>query len=458
MRDVLWISLESARHDHTSLAGYARDTTPFLKRLADGDRGVSFSDCYSHDIWTRASVASMLTGHASSSHRTNHADAKLPKGLETVPEAFRDAGYRTVGISPNPQISEATGLDRGFDEFHYIDRRELPGPVPWRILLEYARNVRRHSAGFSTDPREHCFNFVNARLAERRLRRGGDDPVFLFTHFGDTHHPYCPPVPYRTRFDSDLKASQAVSLCLDMTTNLHEYIGRGVPFSTAEMGAIRTMYDCTLRYADAIIERLVTRARQQLDDPIVVVVGDHGELFGEEQLLAHMLTTNRAVSNVPAVVSGVDASIASDGLAQPADLMALVLAACGIDHELPAAADLTSGPREFAVVQRSGKRARQKLDLIQPYATEAIDRYPASDVSTVVTAEHRLERTSESSMLYRRGSDTTPVEDDSVAERLDTLLDVWLETNTSSHREDRAEFSTEMQTHLADLGYLESRE
>ncbi len=60
--NILWITLESVRYDHTSLSGYGRDTTPALARLASDPRATAFEQCITHGKWTGTSSGSILTG------------------------------------------------------------------------------------------------------------------------------------------------------------------------------------------------------------------------------------------------------------------------------------------------------------------------------------------------------------------------------------------------------------
>jgi len=59
----------------------------------------------------------MLTGTLLSTHRigvTGEAKQKLPANLEMIPELLGKKGYDTALFTPNPYISGATGLNRGF--------------------------------------------------------------------------------------------------------------------------------------------------------------------------------------------------------------------------------------------------------------------------------------------------------------------------------------------------------
>ena len=60
--NIVWITLDSVRADHTSVAGYHRDTTPNLERIAGRPGGTALTNCFAHANWSLPSVASMLTG------------------------------------------------------------------------------------------------------------------------------------------------------------------------------------------------------------------------------------------------------------------------------------------------------------------------------------------------------------------------------------------------------------
>lgn len=58
--DVVLITLDDTRPDHTSMYGYRRDTTPNLARWAR--QGVRFERAYAAGAWTSISISSMLRG------------------------------------------------------------------------------------------------------------------------------------------------------------------------------------------------------------------------------------------------------------------------------------------------------------------------------------------------------------------------------------------------------------
>lgn len=458
-RSVVWITLESIRADHTTIGGYERETTTELQRLAEREDATTFADCHAHGIYTRASTGSILTGLPPTVHGAWDEQSAVDPTVRTLPEAFRAAGYRTVGISPNPQFSEATGLDRGFSAFHLLTKDRLAKEVPTRALVEYLVGLRRHSAGYTTDTQRHSIGYLSNELAKSHLRRASETgiPVFLYQHLGDTHHAYYPPKAWQDRFEDELPMplDEALSLSLDLSKNLHRYIAGGVPFSERELQAIKLVYDTHLAYVDSLVGELVDTAEAVLDDPLVVVTSDHGELFGEERLLAHMLTTHSAVTHVPAVVAGVDGPDRYDGVSQHADLMSVVADACGVDHPIPAGQNVFDAAREIAVTQFSGRRASEKIDAFTEYVPDFDrDRFQTCDVTSARTETHRYERGADAHLFALEDGDERRVDDDELAAWFEERLDEWEQSVGAPGDRVDAQFSDAMRSQLADLGYL----
>lgn len=464
-RDVLWITLESVRQDRTSMGGHDRDTTPKLRRLADRDDAASFDRCFSHDIWTRSSTASILTGCAPCGHGTWTPETALRPSVPTIPELLSEHGYRTAAISQISQFSHATGLDRGFDDFHYLSMETLVEEVGIPRLLRFLATVRRHSAGLTTVKNKHCLGYLEQALAKRQIREAaaGDDPLFLYVHHGDSHHAYYPPRPWQSRFEDELELplSDALDVSLDMSERIHEHVANGLPFDDAEWNAIEVCYDAAVAYVDQLAGDLAAFARDRLDDPIVVVTADHGELFGEAGCLAHMLTVNDAVSNVPLVVSGLDGTdgLDTDQLVQHADVMQMILSDLGVDVDLPAGRDIRERARGVAVTQHSGERLRHKLDVIADRNSSFdTSRYHQSDLTSVRTRRYRYSHSDDRSELFELPNEDDDVSDEhaEVVTSFGDLVEGWLDEHETDRSDavHRAEFTEEMERQLEQLGYV----
>jgi uncharacterized sulfatase len=468
MRDrpnIVWITLESTRADHTTLDGYSRDTTPNLERIARDSTGRYFSECFSHGIWTLSSSASILTGTYPSHHGAGMDGESIPDGLPTVPELLRSAGYRTACLSPNSHLSSATGLDRGFDEFSWVSKSTLREAVGFRTLLKYAAHVRSHGGGFTLDPRLHNRGYMLHDVAKRWVRsfEGDDEPFFMYLHHGGPHHPYAPPLRYRDRFTVDLpmSAEDAQDVAFHHHDRLHEHIAEGCEFSDDEWAALKAMYDAEIAYVDELVGDLFdyTESRD-LGDTVFVVTADHGELFGERGLLAHMGVTDDAVSHVPLVVHGDDGLADHDGeMVQHADVMRTLLERAGADTESLQGRDLREESRDKSVVQRGAERTRRNLDTFEAH-NPAFDRsdYPSGTVTALRTAEFRYQRSEDRDELFRLPDGRTDVSDEypEIASDLETTLDEWLETTGAPVDRDSSdgEFTDAMKEQLSDLGYL----
>ncbi len=171
--DVVLILLDTLRPDYLGFYGHERETAPFLAELA-GEATV-FRRAYSVSSWTAPSTASLFTSWHPTRHgvvegffahagRVEAVDTAgrtvlplrpLPGSPRTLPELFRDAGYRTYGLASNINIGDTLGFSRGFDLFELQDEAEAESLV--------------------------------ARLEEWI---GGEQPSFVYLHLNDVHKPH----------------------------------------------------------------------------------------------------------------------------------------------------------------------------------------------------------------------------------------------------------------------------
>jgi uncharacterized sulfatase len=469
--NVVWVTLESTRADHTTPGGYERDTTPNLQRIAEAPRGRSFDSCIAHGVWTLASSASILTGTYPSHHDAGMESDAIPAGIETIPERLSAAGYHTACLSPNSHLSSATGLDRGFAEFDWFSADTLLETAGPRTILKYLLYVRKHGGGLTTDTAKHGTDFLMIDVAKRRLRSwaGEREPFFLYAHYGGPHHPYHPPRRFVERYAADfgMSADEARELGMDHHATFHERIAQGRFYTDDEWAALRALYDGEIAHADELVGGLFDYVQElDLGETVFVVTADHGELFGEHGLLAHMIVVDDAVTHVPLVVHGLDGLEGGDAggpgageLVQHADVMRTILEAAGARTEGLQGIDLREERRERAIVQRGAKRCLKNLDRfleIDPDFDDA--RFHRAALSAIRTERFRYQRSEERSELFRLPDEEhdRSTSYPEVVERLDGELERFLETDgrpaAGGGRE--GEFTDAMERQLADLGYL----
>jgi arylsulfatase A-like enzyme len=274
---------DTVRADRVGCYGAKAPTSPFLDAIAR--RGVRFANAVAPAPWTAPSHASLFTGLLPARHGLRHAAGETV--LASVPllaQTLRGAGYETVAVSGNANVSAVTGLHRGFEHFleYYEDddpvarpRRALDAVLRWRD----GRRVRR--------------------------TRGDDRPVFLFVNLMSAHLPYAPsdaclgPVRPAGLPDGRLAQAREVGQRAVMAHNLGL---RRLPEGT--LAGMRALYDGGVRECDrstgAILHAL--RGEGILDGALVAVTSDHGENLGEHGLVEHRFSVHETLLRVPLVL------------------------------------------------------------------------------------------------------------------------------------------------------------
>lgn len=459
--NIVWLTLDSVRQDHTTMGDYRRNTTPNIQAVADAADGVAFSNCFAHAPATRPSGPSILSGTFPSKHGTYYGDkSAFPDALPTVPELLSEAGYRTVGVSNNGFVGPATGVDRGFDDFTLLGSSPLDiwRNAGTRSLAKYVLNIRRHSVGLSTDFHSHSGAYLVNEIASRQIKELGDasDPGFLYVHYNEPHRGYHPPLPYLDSFTDELELSpeEAASVSMDIHHNLLDVIANDLDLTDEEMAALKAMYDAEIAYTDDRVGALLDVVENELDDVIVVITADHGELFGEDDMLAHKYSMHNAVLKVPLVVRGIE-GLADEGLVQHADVIETLLRIGGADTDSVQGVDLRENRREYAISQYPGGSLEPLLELNPEFDTS---NYPTEPFSVIQDEEYKYSEWPEEGALYELPDEETDLrkERSERAEELESALAEWLTTEGQTVTADReAAVDDELRDQLKDLGYLD---
>ena len=282
--NVLLLVLDTVRASSLSLHGYHRPTTPELTRIAKS--GAFFSRAYSHSSWTLPSIASMFTGrypHELSATWQTSLDSKN----RTLAEVLSTEGYATAGLVANTHYcSYESGLQRGF--VHYEDY-----PVNFTQLVN-SSGLAKHVRGIGRTG-QNGFNLVQRKSASdinrhflSWLSSRNKRPFFAFLNYIDAHAPYMPPPPFNTLFGP----------ATDRPNALHEFNWEWTP---EQIRAEQDAYDGTIAYLDREIGQLLTTLQQRgvLETTLVIIVSDHGELFGEHGMMDHANSLYSRLLHVP---------------------------------------------------------------------------------------------------------------------------------------------------------------
>ncbi len=289
--NVLFIILDTVRALELSVYGFDRPTTPALSRLAT--TGTTFDYAVSSAPWTVLSHADLFTGELRAVHRADWY-SRLDPAVPTLAAVFRRQGYRTGGFSANEvHAGWEFGFARDFIHFedHDISLAELVDATTlWKFLSGRVR-VRRLVDDWQMLGRTSADD-VNAEVLHW-LDQSGDRPYFVFLNYFDAHDPYLPPEPFAAQFGaSRTPASLRARL-------------RGFVYPTIKPQKARNAYDASIAYVDDRIGKLLDdlKRRGLLDNTLVVVTADHGELIGERKLWGHANSLYFPTLHVPLLLA-----------------------------------------------------------------------------------------------------------------------------------------------------------
>jgi arylsulfatase A-like enzyme len=241
--NLLLITLDTTRADRIGCYGDRLAKTPALDALAA--EGILFENCYSPVPVTLPAHCSLFTGRWPIAHGVrNNGSYKLSEKELTLAEKLKVAGYDTAAMTASYVLKSKFGLAQGFDQ--YDDRlgyKEKAGNIDAEI------------------PADRVFGKFNEWLERKR-----DKPFFLWAHFYDVHKPYAPPAAYLQSSSGDA-------------------------------------YRGEVAYVDHYIGRMIAALKEQqlFERTLIVIVGDHGEAFGEHGEKGHGIFCYNESLRVPLI-------------------------------------------------------------------------------------------------------------------------------------------------------------
>jgi len=305
--DIVLITLDTVRADHLSLYGYSRDTSPGLRELAA--RSTVYTRAIAPADMTLATHASIFSGLYPSRHGAHYdrdrcpAFCPLASGTDTLAELLSRSGYRTAAVVANYGfLGPFAQLDQGFQYYDsrrnvlpldqvepYTLRRTLQDLVAPRLSRELSERISR-SAG----------EIVDQGIRQVDRLRTARPPFFLFLNLMDAHEPYMPPPP----FDRLFPGRDAAFRSADHAALKRRVLRGESTVTRGQLAHLTSQYDGSIAYMDAELARFWRHleATGRFDDALVIVTSDHGEAFGERQLMGHEVSVYEDQVHVPLLV------------------------------------------------------------------------------------------------------------------------------------------------------------
>lgn len=260
--NVVVILLDCYRHD------YLDGASPRLAALAR--EAWHYQRHYASASWTKPSSASLFTGLVPRRHWITRGEGfKLPQEALTLAEWMKKWRFRTAGFVQGIHLTRLQEFDQGFD--HYVD------------------SGRRGSKNL-------LYQFFSWVERDRPVR------FFAYLHFPGTHDSYY--------YDNDLRGLlEAPGYPGEVDFSNIEYkfeVADGERrLSEAELAHLRATARAKARRVDRqavgeFLDRFL--ASELAENTLLIITSDHGDGFGEHDLVSHGYTVYNEEIHVPLVV------------------------------------------------------------------------------------------------------------------------------------------------------------
>lgn len=262
VKNVILISIDTLRADRLGAYGYRRPTSPHIDALAK--EAVRFDRAYSSSNWTLPGHAGLLTGRMSTWHGGILIGNALRENVPLVSQVVQGAGLETAAFVSHVFVSDRYGFDRGFE------------------IFDYQQNIG------SADLTDKALGWLRGREGEKGF--------FLFLHYFDVHNPYGKADAPVADFTKDESCRGPVPVTELVTAAFNEQWDR--------FDCYRDLYDADVALVDRELGRLFDHLRDsgRLEDTLVIVTADHGELLGKGEGVTHGITLLEPEILVPLIL------------------------------------------------------------------------------------------------------------------------------------------------------------
>jgi arylsulfatase A-like enzyme len=271
---IIFIVVDAVRADHLSGAGYARPTTPNVDtRLVTP--GALFADVTSASSWTYPANAAMLTSHTPRRIGVDWAShtGSIPESQTMLAEYLHDAGYATAGFISAYWMQEKFGFDQGFDAYTFTAENR-------------AANINQLAMEWLD---------INWQPP-----KSDSQPLFLYLYYFDPHTYYTPPPPYDIMYDNTYTGT----LTGEVYMHGQQVVSGDIVPTERDIEHLIALYDGEITYWDAQFGQMLDflDGKGLLQNSIIVLTSDHGQMFGEQGKWVHHNSLYEEVLRVPLVL------------------------------------------------------------------------------------------------------------------------------------------------------------
>jgi len=393
--NILLITLDTTRADKIGVYGCKDVKTPNIDSLARS--GIYFKNVYTPVPLTLPAHCSILTGTYPIYHQVrNHGYYVLDQRIETLAEILKRNGYITSAFVSSFTVDSRFGLDQGFDVYNDNLSIKIKG-------YDSERKAEKVFEDFS-----------------QWFHKNSTEKFFCWLHFFDPHDPYDPPEPFKSEYESN------------------KYLGE-------------------IAYVDYYVGKVVDllKEKQVLEKTLIIIVGDHGEAFGEHEEFGHQIFCYEENLKVPLIFYAprrIPENLAFDGRVNLVDVMPTIL-----DFTQLQISDSVQGISLIPMIDRN-KMIHREFYIESIYAKEALGCAPTEGIIREDFKFLRLPKPE----LYNIKTDHEEKnnlfsKNPRLSRKLIKRLDELIKTYSSNKFDPQSKLSQEEKERLASLGYLVGR-
>ncbi|CAD7037518.1 arylsulfatase [Pseudorhizobium endolithicum] len=350
--NVLFVTVDQWPGSLLGCAGHPVIETPTIDHLAS--IGTRFSNAYSECPVCIPARRSIMTGTSPRRHgdRTFQPSLRMPADLPTLAYTFGQAGYQTQAIG---KLHVYPQRDRiGFDDALLAEegRGALGGTDDYEMFLAdkgYAGQQFLH--GMSNNeyswrtwhlPEElHVTNWTTWAAARSMKRRDPTRPALWHVSYTPPHPPLIPLASYLERYRArDIDEAYVADWALDdkrLPYPLRLARDYWTKLPAAQLADMRRAFYALCTHIDHQLRVLIGTLREEqiLDNTIILITSDHGDMLGNHGLYAKRLMYEGS-AKVPMILVGtaddqqVGCGVIDDRLVGLRDIMPTLLQLCGI--------------------------------------------------------------------------------------------------------------------------------
>ncbi|MCT8002696.1 sulfatase [Sphingomonas sanguinis] len=282
-RNILVVLTDDHRYDAMGFMK-AQDfgDTPTLDRLAR--EGTHFRNAFVTTALCSPSRASIFTGLYAHQHKVVDNNHPIPPGLIFYPEYLQAAGYDTAFIGKWHMGDDGDGPQPGFD--HWVSFKGQGSYLPSADGLNVnGRHVPQK--GYITDElTDYAIDWIGKRPKGR--------PWMMHLAHKAVHSEFIPAERHKGRYDKETfcspasMAPNAPGRPMWVENQRNSWHGVGYPYhGTLDIGDYYKRYMETLLAVDEGLARIMDLLEQrgELDDTLILYLGDNGFMFGEHGLI-----------------------------------------------------------------------------------------------------------------------------------------------------------------------------